>query len=489
MYAVAPATWMPDTLMFSSSAGLSFRVGRLWLTTGAAIAAAASKPQTTSIVFCFAAAAMAAPVVSHSLPTLKLNPALELNISVSGIHVAGATAYINSPANHLYPNLPPTNPRNGLWRLSNFWEAISGAELPDLSLVTADLPFPMYVNGVPDSIASRLGFVGDALVLACGRFPLPESEPGEIVFVDGATGEKFSVTGAPSEANKWYYVTLVFEDMDSDGDLDILTVRSVEVGRLVPPLGIFPFWGQLVWFEQPNAGPRSAVWQEHVLINPERVVNDGPDNKFIFVDLDGDGLKEVVATEFWSSTLRAYWTSDYTDPAQWRNLTLVQGTFGYLYDLKAAQLGGAGSDIQIVATNHITESDPEPVSLPAMFAVTMVPGWKTREPLSLPVRVLDDDLYRYFQSGAFSTGNVLVFHPRNYSTSEPPFISLSGDGAGEWYLHTPTSEPLVYSREILATGMCDMVVPQYFVDEATGRDVLLCGCLGGGVLHSGTFAN
>jgi hypothetical protein len=95
----------------------------------------------------------------------------------------------------------------------------------------------------------------------------------------------------------------VFADMDNDGDLDIITVRSgFSVGNFASMGGPQPAApsGELLWFEHPgmDADFATATWNEHLLFFSPF---NGPDVNLDAADLDGDGVVEIVTTAFFES--------------------------------------------------------------------------------------------------------------------------------------------------------------------------------------------
>lgn len=437
-----------------------------------------------------------------SYPTLNRYEDLFMNVSTSYfLSVDNTRVYFTSPVNNIYPTLPIDNPKDAVYRVTNLKNALQGLEPPNTSLVTADIVFPNALFSVPSSIASQLGFRGDSLLLTTGRFPLAGlGAAGEIVFLDGETGEQVLITEVADENDPWYYSKVVFYDVDKDGDLDILAIRNQETGRLIPPAR-FPFWGQLLWFEQPSTGPRGK-WIEHILVNPIEVTNDGPDGgSLAWGDLDNDGVPELAVAEFWSYKLTLYWPSngDWSDAASIVHTDIApQNSLGNVYDVVFADVNNDGK-LDILATNHINEAEPEPRLVePSLYLFLVANDFKTNPSNAFTKIVIDDTLARYYKPDVLSPGYVTAFSPSTASNDSKPLLALGGDGTGEWYIYTPVSQDSnnhVYTREIMDACQGDQIKPFYFpslknLDDpasSEGIETLFCGCLGYGKLSGGFY--
>ena len=92
----------------------------------------------------------------------------------------------------------------------------------------------------------------------------------------------------------WFYHDARFHDIDEDGLKDIVSVRSSFRirGGMCPPTG------ELVWFKNPgDALAPEEEWQETVLVG-QSPAPGGPEINMNLVDIDGDGVVEVIATHF-----------------------------------------------------------------------------------------------------------------------------------------------------------------------------------------------
>lgn len=108
------------------------------------------------------------------------------------------------------------------------------------------------------------------------------------------------------EAKNYFYHQATFYDVDKDGALDILTCRATK-----PLFGAGH--GDLTFLQPEDRSNPRGPWVETVL-------NSHCDTFFIVADINGDGLDEIVATEFWSDRLSIIETTDlngsFADPAK-----------------------------------------------------------------------------------------------------------------------------------------------------------------------------
>lgn len=104
-----------------------------------------------------------------------------------------------------------------------------------------------------------------------------ENENGE-----GFLGELRWIREAPANDFRDYVQQLVFDDIDSDGDTDIIAALE----------------SRLVWFEQTNGSGRFEL-------NREQVIDGDGSNHLALADMDGDGRRDLITTSGWLPRLAA----------------------------------------------------------------------------------------------------------------------------------------------------------------------------------------
>ena len=103
---------------------------------------------------------------------------------------------------------------------------------------------------------------------------------------EGGTAVKQKIS---TDADGYFYHQAQWLDVNGDGRMDVMAARARK-----PSEGNAT--GELVWLEQPATSGAGASWTTHIITDAS-----GPDNAFSIVDLDNDGIVEVVAAQFFDS--------------------------------------------------------------------------------------------------------------------------------------------------------------------------------------------
>ncbi|XP_061416119.1 uncharacterized protein LOC133347664 [Lethenteron reissneri] len=297
-----------------------------------------------------------------------------------------------------------------------------GQKFHDASLmtptpITTHVAWPNEVEQVPDGIfpSNYYWTCSEGFMVGGkdnGRVSLWDMSRGPTA-VDGVLTLTVDETG-----NKWFYHRVEWVDMDHDGLKDALTARAQSTG----PTGN----GQLIWFKNPGlmGGQVQEFWKENVL-------HEGPDVYFRAVQLplpNGGTKMAIVSTVFWGQQLTVTWTSDPSD--NWsdssKTMSRVIDTEGWYFDLKFVDLNGDGRK-DILATTWSQQGKDGKV-LAYEIPDDFMEGTWTKHVLASGYTV-----HSIFP-GNGSPGAPKTFFPRAGSSQKKPTIVLAGDDDGKAYI-------------------------------------------------------
>jgi hypothetical protein len=249
---------------------------------------------------------------------------------------------------------------------------------------------------------------------------------------------------------KWY-------DMDSDGLKDAVTVRStfkVQGAFCLPP------GGELVWFENPGAAiDANTPWVEHV-ITDFPLSQTGPDITLDIADLEGDGVPEIVANNFFVTESISLYGAPVGD-ADWSGVNTatnpprivdISADQGAPFSVSFEDLNRDGL-LDVLASNHASDD---------CFPRTqdVIPGriYALEQPASGDLfndpwvtHILKDDIRPQptypapnndpAGPGRLAPGLAQVFWPTPWDEySSRPWIVAGGDEAAKVWLLKPTSQ-------------------------------------------------
>ena len=310
-----------------------------------------------------------------------------------------------------------------------------GANFPNFRTV-----WPNIARRAPDGV-----FPFEAILVPQGWFAT--MPPGRLVAIDVATLEEHVIHQSTPEAPRFYH-DVAFVDMDRDGYLDIVTTRSSF--KVVPTLS--PPAGELVWFRNP--GPdQEAEWEEHVLYQGV----DGPDVALDVYDLEGDGVPEIIATQFFAGLSQfensPWWAPsrltlfgapvnhtwadvNQSDPVLSMRVADIVTDQGKIFNCEFVDLNRDGR-MDVLVTNH---QGPEDVDIPGRVLALEQPA---------SGRIFDDDWVTHILLDNIQTapgpgtermapGSAKSFQPI-MGGNERPWIVVSGDEAGKVWVLAPVS--------------------------------------------------
>lgn len=367
--------------------------------------------------------------------------------------------------------------------ISNIEDAGEVGEPEELTdLVLMGPPKTIWPNEallVPEGV-----FPFKALLVAQGFHPAPFQGRLTVINLDDPQKQEYVIdqstqTGPFDFTNPLdptndpaFYHNAVFFDMDNDGHVDIITVRS---GFRVGSSGFHPPSGELVWFRNPGDALDATVeWDETVLYGGDLAMMDvnGPDIFVQMYDFENDGIPEFVATHFFTGgdfedsdngkyTIygapegQGWGVVDAYNPAAPRpRMKDIATNQGKPFGLKIVDLNGDGL-VDILGTNHQPDnSDEFPSNIAGrVFGIEQPEGsifdndWTTHV-------FLDDIRPQPSLAGAqasrLAPGDADVFYvDTNPNKALKPWIVVGGDEAGKVWLLRPEKEDFLYHEEVL----------------------------------------
>ena len=302
---------------------------------------------------------------------------------------------------------------DGVRRVENVGSLLN-TQIADIraDLLSRKITWPNGMKPVPAEI------FGDNYFAVPGGFLVPGKGDGAISIFNPESNDLFRIT---KKKKGWWYHQVVWTDMNNDGRLDVLTARAKK--------GMFGGdGGEMVWLEQPADGLKS-VWKEHAMIE------SGPDVNFLYEDFDKDGVKEILATEFFNRRLVLYTKSGET----WEQ-RVIDNKLGYGFDLSYVDLNKDGK-LDILATNH--EDDENAAVLAYEIPKNITQGSWTKHFLLKGIETLKKG---YKEA---SPGTAVAFYPEVKNTQGKPWIVVSGDGSMRAHLLVPGESDFEYEEKIL----------------------------------------
>mmetsp|Transcript_10400 Transcript_10400/g.22797 ORF Transcript_10400/g.22797 Transcript_10400/m.22797 type:complete len:461 (+) Transcript_10400:40-1422(+) len=284
--------------------------------------------------------------------------------------------------------------------------------------------------------------MGEANMLVSWGFLFPGKRTGGVSLVDVSAGvDKPNITELTQPKDAYFYHHAEMVDMDGDGVADLVAARASK------PIIFGSTDAEMVWVKNNGDGT----------FGDTKVVAKGPGVAFRAVDLDGDGKVEFVASEFFvNQQLAAYTCSE----ASWSvcaekqsaKRIVLDNNDGPYFDLNFVDLNGDGKKDILATAQQFQDADKKTVD-GKVLAFEMPAKWD-EQPWVKHV-LADGYLPQPKQpSGSGSPGTAVAFS-MDTNKEGKLHIVLSGDDGGMVDVLSPVSEAMndwKYTKETVYTS-------------------------------------
>lgn len=303
-----------------------------------------------------------------------------------------------------------------IWAFPDILGQLENEGKVDPVMIGKHTTWPNEAKMVPEGAIK--GLESKSILAAAGGFLVPGKGDGSIDLYD-ITDPSNPTMHRISSGSKWFYHRIVWADIDGDGLMDILTARaSVDlIGRTT---------GELVWMKQPEENPLGQTWETTVMF-------EGPDVYFAFEDLDGDGLEEIIATEFFTSKsvtiykcTKKFWSQCSGSDISSARIDDNKGTY---FDVICVDLNNDAKIELLITSNRNDGKGGVFVYIPPSDIMT--DQWT--------IHTLYDDfkIVKLHLPGIGAPGSPMTFRPLNSKGKLD--IMVSGDDSGKVVHLTPIS--------------------------------------------------
>jgi len=330
------------------------------------------------------------------------------------------------------------------------------AEGTTVANLSTDFSWPNQVYQLTEDMKASAGLDGEHLLVADG-FIFPGKDTGGIHLLkvrEDLTTEKQTIT---QDKKGWFFHHAEWFDVDEDGLMDVVSARSN-----FPLVANATKDSELVWIRSLGQGQ----WG-----NTE-VITKGPGVGFIIVDVNGDGKSEIISTEFYRNQRIAVYSCPLPT---WAQCAVVQGSIkesvvdtgdGPFFQDSWVDLNGDGrKDLLATAQQDTVDGEVVPGKV---LAFECPEGWVPGSTAKWTRHVLADGYLpqptQAFGSGAPGVPSAFVM---DAAVGGKPHVVFSADDGGVVDLLTPSSQDPSdwgYSKETL-----------YKTEAQTGQGVSTIG--------------
>jgi len=273
----------------------------------------------------------------------------------------------------------------------------------------------------PNKLARTPAEMGDMIAIPDGFLP-PGKDNGNIFFAE-SDGTVHRVT---KEKKGSFYHEVEWHDFNGDGHKDMLAARAVKGGPFWAP----KFSGELLWFQNPGDDVFQE-WKEHL-------ITEGPD--VIFKSIPYNGGLAVFSAEFFAERLTVTFLNSKGDKTGYR---VIDDTLGKAFAVDYVDLDGDGQK-ELLATNH---QGPKDDVLPAVFGyevpADLLSGDFPRHSLAYGASKCKTS-----NAGAGGPGIARAFYPQK-GMGGSPYIIAAGDCSFDVWILKPTGNRFEYDVQLI----------------------------------------
>ena len=200
--------------------------------------------------------------------------------------------------------------KDGVYAVTNVKDVLANpTKAVNMTTLDGNAIWPNMVSPVPVGAIPGTTSTESFVLTAGGFFVSPSKSTGSINLLDVSSSGSVIKTEISTPVKGNFYHQAEWTDIDGDGTLDIIAARAYK--------SMNPFskaTAELVWLKPPTA--RNGIWEEQSLTG-----KNGPGVAFCLTDVNNDGKTEVVAAQFFVAQQLSIW---YCDGDQWSDC--INGT-------------------------------------------------------------------------------------------------------------------------------------------------------------------
>ena len=331
--------------------------------------------------------------------------------AILDIEKPGYLHVIQNPSNaqnHLFVSNFKLFGNDRLFSISNWQKGIVDSSQLRLEIFSSAAVWPNEARAADPSLFGQDG------VIVSGGFLVPGKATGAVTFIPWKTPTEHFVLTTPKKG--WFYHRTEEYDVNGDGLLDIVTARALKPMFGKPD-------GELLWLENPGTEPWASTipWKEHI-------IGKGPDVHFKVLPKNDSHSFTIISTEFSAKKLSAY----QQQPDGSFKYVIIDDTLGSAFDIQLADLNNDGH-MDLLVSNHENDHNASVFAYELdLQSLTL----KNRRTLITGIETKQKGIQ------AASPGPVMAFHPtsQNGSTTNKPWILISGDGSQKAHLLVPEKD-------------------------------------------------